>query len=100
MIQADDYSDSIAAGTTFQIEFEPDDLDSITMAILEAVATFARQDILDLDPLETVIDTDALNDLFRPRSNGTSRTNLSIEFVYQDYLVFVESSGLVRIRPV
>lgn len=98
MIQADDYSDSIAAGTTFQIEFDPDGPDSITMAVLEAVATFARQDILDLDPLEAVIDTDALNDLFRPRSNGTSRTNISVEFVYQSYLVSVDSSGLVRIQ--
>lgn len=98
MIQTDDNTNSMTARATFQIEFDSNDPDSITTAVLEAVATCTRQDMLDLDPLDEVIDADALNDLLRPRADGTPRTNVSVEFSYQGYLVSVEGSGLVRLR--
>ena len=98
MIQTSDYTDAVTMGTTFQSEFDQGVPDSITIAVLEAVATFARRDVLDLDPLDDAIDADALNDLFRPRSDGNPRTAISVEFSYQGYLVSVESRGLVRLR--
>ena len=98
MIQTDDYSDVTTAGGTFHTAFDLADPDSITMAVLEAVATCARRDVLELDPLDETIDADALNDLFRPRSDGSPRSDVSVEFAYQGFLVSVESGGLIRLR--
>lgn len=64
------------------------DPDKLVEAIVRAVADAAGLSPLELRPLATVIDPDALCTLFR--TNGSA---LVVEFRYHDFRVRVSSSG-------
>lgn len=58
--------------------------ETVTEAIVDAVAAEAGASPLQLEPIATVIDPDALNALF-----GDGRGGVHVEFEYGDYLVSV-----------
>lgn len=68
------------------------DADSISMAVVDAVATATDTDPLELDaPLYEVIDTDALDRLVR--TDALRR----VEFEYEGHVVEVRGDGEVAV---
>ncbi|RBI58777.1 hypothetical protein DMJ13_25880 [halophilic archaeon] len=52
-----------------------------------------------LDPLYEVINPEALENLFAPQFDGTSRTDGRVEFAYSGYRVTVTSDGDIQSTP-
>ncbi|SIR86934.1 hypothetical protein SAMN05421858_4196 [Haladaptatus litoreus] len=73
--------------------------DSLTERIVAAVAETDDQSVDDLEPLYEVIDPDALNTLFGPHVDGSSRTVGEISFQYAGYWVTVSSEYVIDIEP-
>lgn len=70
-------------------------------AIVRAIADREGIDVTDLeppayDPLYAVVDPEALDDLFRTRSDDGS-VNASVQFEYAGYDVLVHADGRVEI---
>lgn len=71
--------------------------ESLTRAILEAVADREGTDPVDIDqPLHDVLDPDALNSLFP--STSTERSDGRVEFTYYGYEVTAYGDGRVHVR--
>lgn len=96
MSKTDHQNDVTTTGGTFRVEYDWTDPDSISNAIIEAVATCAGVGVLDLDPLNDVVDPDSLNALFSPRSDGTPRHGISVQFTFNGYVVTVDSEGTIE----
>ena len=70
---------------------------STSLKVVEKVAAREGTDPAELHPpLHTVVDTEALDALFRS-TPSTARATGSVEFEYHGYAVRVESSGEVQI---
>jgi predicted RNA-binding protein with PUA-like domain len=63
--------------------------------IIKAVAAISNVDPTALDPLYPAIDPDALDSLFRRKSEGTS-----VEFTYAGYLVNATGDGVIKVREI
>lgn len=74
---------------------------SATVAVLEAVADAEDADALDLPPLYEAVDTDALEAIFQPMADGSTRAG-RVEFTYHGYLVTVdcEADGTTTVEAV
>lgn len=71
--------------------------ESISLKVVEEVADREGTDPTELHPpLHTVVDTDALDTLFRSTS-GTTRADGTVEFRYRGYTIRVDGSGKVEI---
>lgn len=79
-----------------QVEWSADVLPSI--AVVEAVARVRDCDPTDMESLDKVVDTDALDALFTPRYDGTERDQGSVSFPYEDRHVTVYSDGRVVVE--
>lgn len=73
-------------------------LDSVSMAVVAVVAAVEDRDPTDLTPLQSAVDTDALQGLFRtPRERLPTPTSTS--FRYEGYEVTVSSEELIQVTP-
>lgn len=72
--------------------------ESVTAAVIDAVARASRAGPTDIAPLYDVIDPDALNALFETASR-TASSGPVVEFEYHDMLVEVNASGDGRVVP-
>ena len=75
----------------------------ITYEIIEAVAERERVDATDIEPPEydtlyDVLNPEALDAVFAPREDGTSRGNGWIEFTFCGYDFVVTSDGEIEIQ--
>lgn len=86
--------------------YEMDDAETVTEAILAAVTTVTGDalvpigdgaDSSGLPPLYTVVDTDAIESLFRSPGSG-GRTSGYVQFRYADCTVTVESDGRILVQ--
>lgn len=68
----------------------PDEADSVTVAVVQAIADQADADPMELPPLGDTVDPDALEALFAPTTAGRPRTG-RVEFAYWNYHVTVQS---------
>lgn len=64
--------------------------DCPSTAVVMAVAEQANVDPTEIEPLQTVIDTDAMNDLFRPSRSVPSRSG-TLQFEYLGYEVVLDA---------
>ena len=64
--------------------------------IIDAVATAAGVDPLDLPPLYEFVETDALDDLFA-RHHGETDANTLLSFQVETWNVFVRADGRIRV---
>ena len=62
--------------------------DTVCQNVTEKVAAAVQLPATELEPLQTVIDVDALSSLFAPTGVGTQRTG-EVQFLYHGYLVTV-----------
>jgi len=73
--------------------------DSVSLAVVAVVAAVENRAPTDLDPLQSVVDTDALQGLFQTSGRGLqSPTRTS--FRYEGYEVTVSSEAVVEVTPV
>ena len=79
-----------------EYECEPDE--QASMAGVRAVSTVVGRDICDLRPLAEILDTDALDALFSPRTDGTFRTGGEVSFVYSGCRVSVQNGEYVTVH--
>ncbi len=79
-----------------------DTYQSLSLAVINAVAEQEGVDPTDIEPptyesLYSVVNPEALDSLFAPRSDGTPRTNGKIEFQFCGYDIVVTSDGTVEL---
>ncbi|WP_266082903.1 HalOD1 output domain-containing protein [Haladaptatus caseinilyticus] len=72
---------------------------SLTEQILAAITEVDDRSVYDLEPLYEVIDPNALDALFAPQVDGSSRTVGDVSFQYAGHWVTVSSDGAVEIDP-
>lgn len=87
------------AGSTFDTEATSgiDQNDSLSEAVVEAVADAEGVEPTELQPLYDVIDPDALDSLFRPQFDGRHPSRGEITFRYHGYVVHVDDAGRVSL---
>ncbi len=73
---------------------------SISTVIAETIARHKDVDPVDLDPLYTTIDPEALDALFAPLNNGKARASGQIRFTHAGYKVTVTSDRTVDVKPI
>lgn len=67
--------------------------------VINAVAEVRECDPADLDPLYEYVDPDALNKLFAPLADGTTRSDGCVHFRMEGRDVVVENDGTVDATP-
>lgn len=97
-----DYSthdaDAEPATYTTQVDWSGDETPSYVAVSLVADAEDVRP--IDLEPLHSTIDPDALDQLFVPTNGGDERTDGYIAFVFEGYHVTVYGDGEVSATEV
>ena len=68
-------------------------------AILTAVATATGKDSLELTPLYSIIDPDALDALFDAPARSESKQQLTVTVEYAECRVSVKAHGTVVVEP-
>jgi hypothetical protein len=85
------------AGDDDQIVRTIEPEESPSVAVVEAVSDVTGRDVTDLESLEHVVDTDALDSLFAPRANGHPRTG-RFSFQYEGFDVSIAFDDSVTVR--
>jgi hypothetical protein len=70
-----------------------------TEAVVYAVAEATETDPLDLPPLHSALDPDALNMLFETSTNGRPQTAITVSFEYADHQIVLKEHGSIVITP-
>lgn len=74
--------------------------DSIVMEVIRTVAVHANEEPENLPPINDAVDTDALEDIFGPRPDGTPRRGTgTVVFRYAGFGVRVEADGTIEVEP-
>ncbi|NGM68362.1 hypothetical protein G6M89_04955 [Natronolimnobius sp. AArcel1] len=74
------------------VRYDIADDQSVTEAVIDAVATATGISPIELPPLYDSVDPDALNTLFDRQREGSA---LEMGFFYSDYRIVVEGDGRV-----
>lgn len=72
--------------------------DSLSFAVLNAVATEESVDVDHLPPIGEVLNPDALDALFAPRPDGTPRQGGQVIFEFYGHIVSVDADGQVAVE--
>lgn len=81
----------------FQVTYDSNQ-DSTSLAIVATVATALGRDPQDLTPLQSAVDTEALDKLTAESSTGLGQGD-SISFCYEGFEVTVLSEGVIEANP-
>ena len=82
-------------GATYHVQND----ESVTEAVVRAVSSVMHAGQTELEPLYSVVDTDALNTLFPTRESRKSRRTPGIvAFNYAGNHVQVTSSGCIKVK--
>lgn len=87
-----DEASSATASRAFRTTFDRQS-ESVCVAVISAVAAVSNTRPKELEPLQGVVDTDALDALFQPGSHG------HVTFPYSGYEVNVRSDGELTLAP-
>ncbi|WP_226480484.1 HalOD1 output domain-containing protein [Natrinema amylolyticum] len=82
------------------VEYEIPENESPSVATVRAVSSIRECDPKALTPLYEAIDPDALNDLCESRGDESDGVDCTIEFVFSDYHITVDSDECLTIRAV
>jgi len=94
MVPVDDDTKAVVFESTFDPTSGP-----VFQRVVEAVATFYEVEMIDLDTLYSVIDPEALNDLFTPSPSGRLFNGL-VTFQYENVMISVNGDGTIRLSDV
>ncbi|GAB3037782.1 HalOD1 output domain-containing protein [Natronobiforma cellulositropha] len=78
------------------LETDGGEYQTITEAVVRAVAAVTNQKVTQMEPLYYAIDTDALERLF---TSSTPRL-VTVEFEYAEHTISVDGTGAVRVESV
>jgi hypothetical protein len=81
----------------YRLEYDRS-VDTPTLAVVAAVAAITRTDPMDLDPLHSVIDASALDDLFAVSPTNHGRWG-QVVFRFSGFEIMVSSHGTVEVNP-
>lgn len=81
------------------MEYEIGTDESLSTAVALAVGAVEGCDPCSLRPLNEVVDTDALDRLFKPRSNGLARVGGCLSFVYSHSEVSIHNGEFMTVEP-
>lgn len=79
------------------VEFDADDSDSVIFGIVDAVSTVAGVDPVEMEPLYSVVDPDALSRLVRRHGLGPRQGDVRVTFEMWDHEVTVWSYGRIHV---
>ena len=82
------------------MEYDIGSDEPVSMADIRAVSAVDGREPASLPPLGNIVDTDALNSLFEPRLDGSSRPGGRLSLVYNGYRITVDNSESLTITPV
>ena len=94
-------TDDVVIGSTedrAEREYDWGKVESVGSLVVETVAEFSGKSPTELERLYTRIDTDALDKLFRPVADGSSRTGGRVAFPFDEYVVSVHADGRIVVR--
>lgn len=77
-----------------------DEEESVSTAVALAVGAVEGRDPCSLRPLNEIIDTDALDRLFTPRSNRLARVGGCLSFVYSHSEVSIHNGEFITVEPI
>lgn len=75
-------------------EFDWSKYNSVSVAVIEAVAEVVNKEALDLSPLNQVLDPDGLDAILLNGSQTPTNQSISITFRFQDLIVRITSTGV------
>ncbi|MFB6164811.1 MAG: HalOD1 output domain-containing protein [Haloarculaceae archaeon] len=75
------------------------DFDAPSMAVVAAVAALEGGSVTDLDPIESAVDTEAMDALLDPR-RSRNMGDAQLSFAYAGYRVTVHRHGLLAVAPI
>lgn len=87
-------------GVLHKVRYDPASDQSLTVAIVQAVATVEEEsmDRLQRSPLRESIDIDAVETLlFRPETNLQASETSTVTFRYRSYQITVRGDGLLQL---
>lgn len=81
------------------IEFDLDDgVDAIVMGIIDGLSAVSGTDPLDMEPLQSYVDTDALAAMIASHTaRTTTEGDLTVHLDVDDYEVRIESYGRIHV---
>lgn len=88
--------DAFGRGDAHSREFDWETETSAALAVVETVAMVTDQDPTEMEPLNDVVNTDALNSLFVP-TDYRGRSRGYVEFEYERCHVRVRADGTVLV---
>lgn len=81
-----------------RLTFDWTDPESLSQAVVQAIARVSGDDPVSIDPLYDVIDPDSLNALFDGKRGFGGGASGRVTFDYNGYEVVVQADGRGRIR--
>lgn len=72
--------------------------DLLTEQIVTTIVETDGQSVYELKSLYNLIDTEALDAVFAPHSDGTSRPVGEVSFQYEGYWVTVSNKGVIELE--
>lgn len=81
----------------YRRRFDADRPRAMSLAVVEAIESIAGEETIDARSLYDVVDPDALDALFAPRTNGLPRTRGSVTLPLVDHELRVHADGLVEV---
>ena len=73
------------------MEYEIAPNESVSTAVVRAVSAIEGREPRSLRPLSDVLDPDALDALFEPKSNGQPRIGGQLSFIYSNCVVTIDN---------
>jgi hypothetical protein len=73
------------------VEYEIAPNESVSTAVVRAVSAIEGREPRSLRPLSDVLDPDALDALFEPKSNGQPRIGGQLSFIYSNCVVTIDN---------
>ncbi|RQG89635.1 hypothetical protein EA473_21720 [Natrarchaeobius chitinivorans] len=95
MLQSERVVEQLEKDGLYRLEYDSS-ADRPSLAVVAAVADISQTDPVELAPLHSAVDTDALENLVQP-SNGSSRNKRRVSFQFAGYKISVSSEGIVEV---
>ena len=82
---------------TYRVSFDSDD--SVSMAVVSTVAVVSETEPMELPPLYSVCDPEALETVVQPAIHGPSNNDVHVRFTFNDCTVTVHNYGIITVQP-
>lgn len=81
------------------LQYDPAGECDLSTLVVHALADVEGIDPAEIEPLNDVVDPDAMDDIFRPNRDGTPREGGQLSFAISGHRVVVHSVGRIEVVP-